>query len=113
MAAKGVCFFPMYCIYVLSIARHSSSVEIKHSIEREAMWTRFRSRDKFAIKVFVGGINAVSGEPMLGNAAATFRRLNRNPQGKTLQHYLVTPQQLWLDGVAGHDGQVRQFVIRI
>ena len=95
MAAKGGVFFPMYRIYTLSIARRSNSVEIKHSIELEAMWIRFRSRDRFAIKVFVGGVNAVSGEPMLlGNAATTFHGLNRKSQGKTLQDYLMTPQQL-------------------
>ena len=110
MAVKGGCFYLMYRIYTLSIARRSNSVEIKHSIEREAMWIRFRSRDKPAINVFVGGGNAVSGKPMLGNAAATFGGLNRKSQGKTLQDYLVTPQQLWLDEVASHDGEVRQFV---
>ena len=73
------------------------------------MWILFRSRDKLAIKVFVRGVNAVSGEPMLGNAATTLGGLNRKSQGKTLQDYLMTPQQLWLDGVASHDGQVRQF----
>ena len=82
-------------VYIpLSIARRSNSVEIKHSIELEAMWIRFRSRDKFPIKVFAGGVNAVSGEPMLGNAATTFHGLNRKSQGKILQDYLMTPQQL-------------------
>lgn len=27
-----------------------------------------------------------------------------------MQDYIITPDQLWLDGVASHDGRVRQFV---
>lgn len=30
--------------------------------------------------------------------------------GRTIQDYVVVPQQLWLDGIASQDGKVRQFV---
>lgn len=74
------------------------------------MWINFRSFDRFAIKVHVGGVNAVSGEPMIENAATKLRRLNRVAQNKSVQDYIVTPDQVWLDGIASNDGHVRQFV---
>ena len=74
------------------------------------MWIRFDSRDCFAITVRVGGVNAISGEPLLENQASTLRRLSLIANGKSVQDYVVTPNQLWLDGVASNDGSVRQFV---
>lgn len=40
----------------------------------------------------------------------SLRRKNRLDQGKSIQDYVVAPSQLWLDGIATHDGKVRQFV---
>ncbi|KAI4199039.1 MAG: hypothetical protein LQ350_004861 [Teloschistes chrysophthalmus] len=57
--------------------------------QREAMWIRFDSDDQFAINISGGGVNAISGEPL---------------------DYVVTPKQLWLDGIASTGGRVRQFV---
>jgi len=74
------------------------------------MWINFESKDRFAIKIYVGGVNAVSGEPMIENAATKLRRLNLIAQKKSVQDYVVTPNQLWLDGIASNDGCVRQFV---
>lgn len=74
------------------------------------MWIQFESKHRFAIKVYLGGINAISGEPMVENAATKFRRLNLVAQQKSVQDYVVTPEQLWLDGIASNDGRVRQFV---
>lgn len=74
------------------------------------MWIRFQSKCPFAIKVYLGGINAVSGEPMVENAATKFRRLNLLGNDKSIQDYVITPNQLWLDGIASNDGRVRQFV---
>ena len=74
------------------------------------MWIRFESKHAFAIKVHVGGVNAVSGEPVIENAATRLRRLNLLAQKKSIQDYVVTPNQLWLDGIASQDGCVRQFV---
>lgn len=74
------------------------------------MWIRFQSRDRFAIKIHLGGVNAVSGEPLIENAATKLRRLTLIGKGKSVQDYVVTPDQLWLDGIASHNGRVRQFV---
>ncbi|KAL9638755.1 MAG: hypothetical protein Q9164_001345 [Protoblastenia rupestris] len=90
MAAKGGLFLQIY--------------------QREAMWTSFKSSNKFAIKVLVGGTNAVSGEPEVGNAATKLRRLNLIANKNSIQDYVVTPDQLWLDGIASKEGRVRQFV---
>ncbi|UZP36976.1 hypothetical protein NXS19_004792 [Fusarium pseudograminearum] len=90
MAQKGGLFIPMY--------------------QREAMWINFKSERHYAIKVIVGGINAVSGEPSVEGAATTLRRRNLIRQGKVVQDYIVTSRQRWLDGVAVEPGKVRQFV---
>lgn len=78
--------------------------------EREAMWIRFESNDEFAIKVFVGAINAISGEPAIETAATRLRRLDLLANHKSVQDYVTTPDQLWLDGIASTQGRVRQFV---
>jgi hypothetical protein len=79
-------------------------------LDREAMWVRFKSKKQFAIKIYVGSINAVSGEPAVENMATKLRRQKLKSQGELLQDYVVTPQQLWLDGIATAPGQVRPFV---
>lgn len=78
--------------------------------EREAMWINFRSTKQYAIKVYVGAVNAVSGEPAIENAATQLRRRNMMAQGQSIQDYIVVPDQKWLDGIATSVGQVRQFV---
>lgn len=69
-------------------------------IENEATWINFDSkfRRPYAIKVYAGGVNAVSGLPSTADAAP----------GQ--QDYVVIPKQRWLDGVAVKAGLVRQFV---
>jgi hypothetical protein len=74
------------------------------------MWVRFKSNRQFAIKIYIGSINAVSGEPAAENMATKFRRQKLQSQGELLQDYVVTPTQLWLDGVATGPGVIRQFV---
>ena len=74
------------------------------------MWTRFRSCDQFAIKIYVGGINAISGEPMIENAATQLRRQKRKANGQSIQDYVIMPDQRWIDGIASAEGIVRQFV---
>ena len=54
MAAEGGLFFPMY--------------------QREAMWINFESSQTYIIKIHVGGVNAISGEPAVETAAAQLRR---------------------------------------
>ena len=72
-------------------------------IEKEAMWVKFESQKQFAVKVYVGGVNAVSGQPATQGP--------ESPQAqKVTQDYIVIPDQKWLDGVAVTPGKVRQFV---
>lgn len=74
------------------------------------MWINFQTRDRFAVKIHVGGVNAVSGEPSYETEQTQARRYKLLFQSKSIQDYIVTPEQLWLDGVASSDGTVRQFV---
>lgn len=90
MAAKGGVFFPMY--------------------QQEAMWINFRAKDPFMIKVYAGGVNAVSGEHKLETLETKMRRLNLVSENKNIQDYVVVPSQPWLDGFAVSPGVVRQFV---
>jgi hypothetical protein len=68
--------------------------------QREALWIGFDAAawKPNAVKIGVGGVNAVTG-------AAWDDRLRANPQD-----YLVSPPQVWLDGVISGDGSVHQFV---
>lgn len=67
--------------------------------QREAAWLSFSAPPwrPQALKVAVGMVNAVSGEPWR-------ERISRE------QDYLVCPPQPWLDGINAGDGIVRQFV---
>ncbi|KAL1630523.1 hypothetical protein SLS56_004797 [Neofusicoccum ribis] len=61
------------------------------------------AKHPFAIKIYVGGVNAVSGEPKKAAEATRMEKLARN---KPIQDYVVTPQRLWLDGICSEDGNV-------
>ncbi|KAK4168212.1 hypothetical protein QBC43DRAFT_366701 [Cladorrhinum sp. PSN259] len=81
MARKGGVFFPLY--------------------QREAMFLSFKARQEaFAVRVFVGGVNALSGltwNTHPGHTVAT-------------QDYLSVPPQQYLDGVCVGNDVVRQFI---
>jgi ubiquitin len=62
------------------------------------------------IKIYVGGVNAVSGESAVENAGTKLRRQHKFAEGGSLQDYIVVPGQRWLDGIATSNGTVRQFV---
>jgi hypothetical protein len=68
--------------------------------QREALWLGFHAAlwKPNAVKIGVGGINAISGEPI-------DKTLNATPQD-----YLVCPDQPWLDGINTGGGSIRQFV---
>ena len=74
------------------------------------MWVNFQAQAPFAIKIFVGGINAVSREPLTETPATLLRRMTLISKQQSVQDYVVPPEQLWLDGIASSDGKVRQFV---
>lgn len=85
-------------------------------LEREAMWISFHEEGKwkrqsdivpFAVRIYAGGVNAISGEPMRPNMATFLKSRNGVPKK---QDYLVFPNQYWIDGSAVSPGVVRQFV---
>src|SRR4051812_49113255 len=67
----------------------------------EAMWLDFGapSWKPHALKVGIGGVDAISGE--------TFELATLTPEP---QDYVVIPDQPWLDGINAGDGFIRQFV---
>lgn len=68
--------------------------------QREALWLAFEAArwKPNAVKVAVGGVDAISGGPHVP-------RLHSAPQD-----YLVCPDQPWLDGINVGQGVIRQFV---
>jgi hypothetical protein len=68
--------------------------------QREAMWLSFHAAHwrPNALKVAVGKVNALSGEPY-------DQRLTTRAQD-----YVVTPPQPWLDGINAGAGFIKQFV---
>jgi hypothetical protein len=73
------------------------------------MWILFTclKKSRFVVRPFVGGVNAISGEPLLGDMKALLQRV-RSVTHK--QDYLVLPKQPWLDGIATSPGIIKQFV---
>ncbi|ETS85066.1 hypothetical protein PFICI_03091 [Pestalotiopsis fici W106-1] len=90
IAVKGGVFFPMY--------------------QKEATWIKFTASDPFLVKIYAGGVNAISGEHCAEDLTAQVRRLKVQDKGDSIQDYVITPQQLWLDGFATSPGVVKQFV---
>ena len=74
------------------------------------MWISFNAHKPFALQIFVGGVNAISGEPTGDSEATLLNRLSLLEKKKSIQDYVVTPNQLWLDGIATDNEHVRQFV---
>jgi hypothetical protein len=72
------------------------------------MWIKFSAREPFALKIYVGGVNAISGVPIKESPEAALKRLQLSDEVK--QDYVVLPDQPWLDGIATDDGRIRQFV---
>jgi hypothetical protein len=87
MAKKGGVFFPLY--------------------QREAMWLRFTSSKPFAIRIFAGGVNAISGS--LWNTCPQMTKTNPYTYAEE-KDYVAVPPQLWLDGFAVNQQTVKQFV---
>ncbi|OJA13312.1 hypothetical protein AZE42_12741, partial [Rhizopogon vesiculosus] len=92
MVEKGGLFFAMYR---------------KFDQMRLTMWLRFTGNKPFAIRIYVGGVNGISGEPMIPNMATLLKRQNGIEKKKD---YIVVPEQPWLDGIATGPGVVKQFV---
>lgn len=90
MVDKRGLFFPMY--------------------QKEAMWIHFESTAPFMIKIYCGGVNAISGEHSNESAGTQQRRSKLAREDASIQDYVVVPSQPWLDGVAVKPSVVRQFV---
>jgi hypothetical protein len=76
--------------------------------QREAMWINFEENagcwaNRYAVRVFVGRVNAISGLPM-------DEGLTLGEENSPEQDYMVIPGQMWLDGICVAPGIVRQFV---
>jgi hypothetical protein len=73
------------------------------------MWILFtcRQKSRFVVRPLVGGVNAISGEPLAGDMTALLKKLNSVSHN---QDYLVLPKQHWLDGIAISPGAIKQFV---
>lgn len=80
-----------------------------HMHQREAMWVNFTATAPFIIKMYVGGVNVVSGVHT-EVAAPKHQRVQPEKLRHTVQDYVVVPNQLWIDGIAVKPGLVRQFV---
>jgi hypothetical protein len=68
------------------------------------MWIKFTSTRPYAVQIYLGAVNAVSGKTL-----ADLRRQGAQPSA-TVQDYVVVPDQKWIDGIATEAGTVRQFV---
>lgn len=110
MVRKGGFFFPMYSKSIRIPVPPFLRVRLTMRTEREAMWIKLTSTEPFALKVYVGGINAISGEPAIETEATVRRRLDLLDRHQCIQDYVITPDQKWIDGVACENGTVRQFV---
>lgn len=84
------------------------------------MWIDFTAKEPFAVKIYCGGVNVVSGEPKVDTLATLFRQLTLSSEKKQNQDYVVPGPfcseysyvhfQQWLDGIVTFDGTVKQFV---
>jgi hypothetical protein len=102
-------FFPLYNISAYADRLPQNIVE-KGGIflpiwSREALWMEFNSENdqKYAFRIYVGCINAVTGDSMDQNSSTQETSEQR-------QDYVVVPGQAWLDGICTEEGIVRQFV---
>ncbi|KAG2343895.1 hypothetical protein BDR05DRAFT_1022479 [Suillus weaverae] len=106
----GLGSFPLYNVAEFSHVLPQNMVEkgglFIAMYQREAMWLQFNSNKTFAIRIYVGGINVITGEPMVPNMATLLERQNGI---KRKQDYIIVPSQPWLDGIATGRGMVKQF----
>ena len=73
-------------------------------------WTS--SHLAYAIRPFVGGVNAITGDPFIPNMRSFLKQQNQIPRKQ--DYVVVRPKpaqsQKWLDGVRSAKGIVRQFI---
>lgn len=78
------------------------------------MWIHFESSGTFAVRIYAGGVNVISGQSAREDATTQLHRTKLLIEKKTLQDYVVVgpnfQTQKWLDGIATGNGKVSQFV---
>lgn len=74
------------------------------------MWIDFHANTPFIVKIYCGGVNAISAEHYAEDLNTKFRRLKHSINKGDIQDYIVVPGQPWVDGIATEPGVVRQFV---
>ncbi|KAF5531759.1 integral membrane protein [Fusarium mexicanum] len=92
MAEKGGVFIPMY--------------------QREGMCVSFESEKRYAIKIFAGNVNVISGEPRMPDATLACRRPGLPSQNKFIQDYVVTPPPR-IDGVVAKSQETACFQFEV
>ena len=98
----GLGCFPVFCAadYIERLPREWQNDFFIPMYRREALWIALEGAwwKPNAVKVGIGGINAISG-------TAWNSELRGDPQ-----NYVVAPDQPWLDGINSGEETVRQFV---
>lgn len=61
------------------------------------------------MKIYAGNVNVISGQTYQEDFPSILERQNAGAEAKSLQDYIVVPQQQWLDGIATAPGIVGQF----
>lgn len=77
--------------------------------QHDAMWIQFESSSPFIVKVFAGGTNVLSGEPMEEDTATMTGRSELFRAQQNIQDYIVLPKQLWIDRIAERESIAKQF----
>ena len=91
------------CTVRMSKLPKSATSANKVALDDEAMFISFSSLSVFAIKIFLGPINVVTGD-------RSSRTISDNLIRKEKQDYIVTPEQRWIDGIVTGPNEIRQFV---
>ncbi|RYP35756.1 hypothetical protein DL767_003701 [Monosporascus sp. MG133] len=107
LASKGGVFLPIHRVLSILIP---TGVATNSNAEKEAMWIRLSLTTPFMINIYCGGVNAVSAEHHSEDLSTKFRRLKLKMEKESIQDYIVTPKQIWVDGIVTEPGIVRQFV---
>jgi hypothetical protein len=95
IVAKGGLFFPMFQREALAVAFDATA---PHQFKTgETDWLLQRAKESFAIRMYAGSINCISGKAFGDHSSGG-------------QDYIVCPQQMRLDGFSTSTGEVRQFV---
>ncbi|KAL8292826.1 hypothetical protein RQP46_000520 [Phenoliferia psychrophenolica] len=102
----GLGTFPLKAVSSAKLAPESIKSRggfVTPLFQREALWIGFENKTHKmpAVKVSIGGINAISGLPRDADKAAL---------DASFQDYIVAGSQPWLDGICTEPGVVRQFV---